>query len=153
MTRPKKRATTPYGSTSAHIGTALGKLQSSAPAVRTQQQRRGAQIDAMAQLDSVVYAVLTLDGLVKIGRSENLRERMKFYRISGRDMTRLLVVFPGSLPEERMAQRVVAAHLARGKEYFHPHPDVIRWVNESRDRMGVPPWEPPAAQPLTSARS
>lgn len=105
-------------------------------------ERRQEQTDAIAQMGSVVYAVWTLDKLVKIGRSDNLAERLRRYRISGPDMHRLLLVIPGSLREERAAQAPFREHLERGLEFFRPAPEVVAWVNEVRSRMGIPPWDP-----------
>lgn len=47
-----------------------------------------------------------------------------------------------ALFEERVAQAQFLEHLERGREFFRPAPEVIAWVNEIRDRMGVPAWDP-----------
>lgn len=100
---------------------------------------REEQFAAMAAMGLVVYAVWTHDKLIKIGITANIRTRLERYRISGRNMHRLLLVTPGNLQMERTLHRMFAEHLERGREFFRPAPEIIYYINLVRDRMGVPP--------------
>jgi hypothetical protein len=45
---------------------------------------------------------------------------------------------PGTLAHERACHAIHSAHLARGREYFHPHPDLLAHINEIRDHLNIP---------------
>lgn len=82
----------------------------------------------------VVYFFRTKDDLVKIGYTANIAERV--FRLGG--WNRLLAIQPGTLADERDAHERFTGCLARGREYFHPFPELIAYINEIRGAMGVP---------------
>jgi hypothetical protein len=45
---------------------------------------------------------------------------------------------PGTIAHEKACHALHARHLARGREYFHPHPDLLAHINEIRDHLNVP---------------
>lgn len=85
-----------------------------------------------------VYFIRTQDGLIKIGHTGNLGKRHNAY---GPGWDHLLAVVPGDRELEKAQHRRFAAHLARGREWFHPAPDLIDYINDIRSRLGVPPVE------------
>lgn len=88
----------------------------------------------------VVY-VIRFDDVIKIGWTRNLAERLTRLGVRRSEMERLLVVMPGTESLEHELHIKFRRSLARGKEYFHPTPDLIEWINEKRDAMGVAPLE------------
>lgn len=105
---------------------------------------RTARNKALADMGYVVYAIQTDDMLVKFGRSENLARRLRSYKIPMSSLHRLLMVMPGSASTERSVLAMFRPYLARKREYFHPAPPVLYFINQVRDRMGVPPLSPDA---------
>lgn len=89
-------------------------------------------------LPPVVYFMRTRDDLIKIGHTRDLAAR-KYHFGSG--WTHILAILPGSRDDERAMHHRFADHLARGKEYFHPAPDVISYINGLRAKLGVSPIE------------
>lgn len=81
----------------------------------------------------VVYAATSRDGLVKIGFTTNLARRLLPFG----GWKSLLAALPGTYDEEQQIHASLAAHVARGREYYHRHPDVLAIVNEMRARMGA----------------
>lgn len=100
---------------------------------------RRKQLEAMADLSHVIYAVLTDDGLIKIGYSENLQNRLRFYGIGVKNMNRLLLVMSGARHEEQQLHDRFRRYRARGHEYYRPAPAIIDMINRERERLGVPP--------------
>lgn len=76
---------------------------------------------------SVVYVVQRDDGLIKIGTTVQYRTRMGALRSAYGELT-VLAVMPGGYPEEAQLHRTFAAHLAEGREWFHPAPVLLDWV-------------------------
>lgn len=89
------------------------------------------------QLPPVVYFLRTPDGLVKIGHTAgNLGQRRQTFRAQWEDVLALL---PGSRADEAAMHRRFRRHLARGREFFQPAPEVIDYINELRAGMGLSP--------------
>ena len=84
------------------------------------------------RIPPVVYVLQREDGLVKIGTTHNLFARLKAH---GRDhgALRLFGTLPGGTYEERALHRRFAAHLAEGREWFHPHDEVMAFAEGLRD--------------------
>lgn len=100
--------------------------------------RRAAIRDALAEIGEVIYAITCEDGLIKIGHTTDLRHRRSQHGVAFQDV---VAVMPGSYEDEQAIHRSLRAHVARGREYYHPHPDVIDFVNDIRSRAGVAPIE------------
>ncbi len=96
-------------------------------------RRRETPTDIARQLGPCVYAVRTDDGLVKIGHSTDLANRIKAY--GGWDA--LLVAVPGTRDDEASLHQQFAKHRAHGREFYTPHAEVMAFVNERRIRMGL----------------
>jgi hypothetical protein len=89
-----------------------------------------------AEIGPVVYFIRTDDGLIKIGYTAQLHKRKAAY---GPEWDRVLAVMPGTLAHEKACHMLHHQHLARGREYFRPAPDLIAHINEIRVRLHVPP--------------
>lgn len=88
------------------------------------------------ELGPVVYVIRTDDGLVKIGHTTDLASRKRAY---GSGWDRILLVQRGTVEDEAALHERFAEHVARGREYFHPAPALLAFVNESRALLGVGP--------------
>lgn len=94
---------------------------------------------ALRALGPVIYAVETVDDLIKIGHSRDLANRLQAYGITVYDMRRLLMVRSGTVLEELKLHEHFAPYVARGREYYHRAPEVIEYINAVRRQMGVGP--------------
>ena len=119
----------------AALAEAVRTGQSAGEAIAAQRREISAAIHG---LPPVVYCVLTTDGLIKFGHSTNLLNRLHAYGIGVGNARRLLMVKPGTLVDEQVIHERFAAHAAHGREYFHPAREIIDYLNEERERMGVP---------------
>jgi hypothetical protein len=86
-------------------------------------------------LGPVVYFIRCDDGLIKIGYTTQLHVRRAVY---GKGWDRVLAVMPGTMAHEKACHALHHAHLAKGREYFHPHPDLLAHINEIREHLNVP---------------
>ncbi len=89
----------------------------------------------LAALGPVIYAIRTRDGLIKIGFTTNLGQRYSSLG-SQRD---ILAWRPGSYAEEQALHDQLSAHVCRGREWYHPHPEVLAVVNAMRGDLGQTP--------------
>lgn len=87
-------------------------------------------------LPSVVYFIRTKDDLIKIGHTGDLANRRTAF---GAGWQRVLAIVPGSRDDEAAMHGRFAAHLARGREYFKPAPELIEYINDIRANLGVGP--------------
>lgn len=90
---------------------------------------------AAREIGSCVYFIRCNDGLIKIGFTTNLAGRRAAY---GPGWDRVLAALPGTLAHEKACHALHADHLAKGREYFYPHPDLLAHINEIREHLGVP---------------
>jgi len=78
--------------------------------------------------------------LIKIGTTTNLRQRMASLH------AQTLATEPGDIGRERQLhlrfKHLVAS--GRSREWFHPGPDLVAYINELRAASGVPPVDSPA---------
>ncbi|GAA0454064.1 hypothetical protein GCM10010361_17660 [Streptomyces olivaceiscleroticus] len=86
----------------------------------------------------VVY-FMRRERLIKIGTSTNLGTRASQLAM------RVLATIEGGESTERRLHARFAPLLAFGREWFHPAPSLIAYINEIRGREGRPPID--AAQP------
>ncbi len=85
-------------------------------------------------LGPVVYAIATFDGLVKIGYSGNMAQRYRSYTRIGQ----LVAWESGGTPErEAELHALLAPHAARGREWYHPTPEVLAVVYAMREALGI----------------
>jgi len=85
-------------------------------------------------LPPVIYCIRLDDGCIKIGWTEDLAARKRSF---GKGWQRILAVTPGTLEDEKELHVVLAASLARGREYYHPTAEVMAVVNDMRRRVGL----------------
>lgn len=84
----------------------------------------------------VVYAARLADGVIKIGFTKNIGDRLRYL---GCNFEGLLALVPGTLDDERAIHARLVAHRARGREYYHPVPEVLDAVNIMRATFGIEP--------------
>lgn len=90
-------------------------------------------LTAMCTGIHMVYAIRTTDGLVKIGCTSNLASRAR--QIPGE----IIAFRPGDFDDEAVIHATLAAHRARGREYYHPTTAVLAVVNDLREHFNLPP--------------
>lgn len=83
---------------------------------------------------SVVYAIRTPDGLIKVGCSASLWNRRRSLGAAAE----ILAFRFGDFDDEQAIHRALAEHRARGREYYHPTPAVMAMVNDMRDEWNLP---------------
>jgi hypothetical protein len=83
----------------------------------------------------VVYAIRTKDGLIKIGWTSDLYNRVRGFGGTGS----ILAWMPGTLDDEQALHRGLATHVARGREYYNPTAEVLSEVNAMRETLGLDP--------------
>lgn len=71
---------------------------------------------------------------VKIGFAKNVSQRMRQYPPTAA----LLAVEPGTPKIERARHSLFAAHLAHGREWFNPNPELDAWITQVLERHGAP---------------
>ena len=87
---------------------------------------------------SVLYAIRLADGLIKIGWTSNLYGRWRqLASTDGAD--RVLGFTFGSRDDETELHHQLTGHAAHGREYYHPHPDVLAVINGWRVALGREP--------------
>lgn len=84
----------------------------------------------------LVYAVRLPDGIIKIGWTKDFNARRRAFTS---DYDAILAVMPGTFDDEQAIHARLAQHVARGREYYHPHAEVLACVNELRSKVGVDP--------------
>lgn len=89
----------------------------------------------LSALGSVVYAIRTRDGLIKIGFTADLGQR---YSALGR-MGNILGWAPGTRADEAAIHRSFHGLAVQGREYYPDHPRVLSLVNEMRRDLGQEP--------------
>jgi len=100
---------------------------------RVEEARRARRIGLDAQ--SVVYYLLEADGMVKIGYTNNLKDRLIALRLP---FDSVLAVEPGGRPLER-ERHAQFKHLRQGRwEKFRPAPDLQQHVAAVVERHGPP---------------
>ena len=92
---------------------------------------------ALSSLPPCVYFVRMPDGIVKIGHSGSMAQRMA--NLGGE----LLAFIPhATIADERAVQRRFAHLLDFGREWFRPGPDLLAYIAELRAALGLAPATP-----------
>lgn len=84
----------------------------------------------------VIYAIRCPDGLIKIGHTADLQSRRRHF---DSDPNAILAVRQGTYDEEQAIHATLNASCARGREYYHPTPEVLAFVNGIRQGYGLDP--------------
>ena len=92
--------------------------------------------ETLNELGPVLYAFRTRDGLIKFGFSKHLAQRAASF--GGLDAI-LAVRLGATYTDEQALHDSLQAHVARGREFYHPTPEIIATVNAMRADMGMPP--------------
>ena len=93
----------------------------------------------LAALGTVLYAVAVGDDTIKIGYTADVVRRLDHMRSETREECRLLAIRFGSMDDEREVHQSLAAFRSHGREYYHPHPEVLALVDQWRQAMGQAP--------------
>ncbi|MBC7938713.1 MAG: GIY-YIG nuclease family protein, partial [Chitinophagaceae bacterium] len=90
----------------------------------------------ISDLGEIVYAILVADGIVKIGWTTDLYNRFRNLRTCDGAVKVLGFTFGGHA-EEMEIHKALHAHVARGREYYHPAPEVMEVINGWRAAVGM----------------
>jgi hypothetical protein len=92
----------------------------------------------MNSLGSVIYAARLADGTIKIGCTTHFGQRLTWLKSHvGLDVELLAFRF-GAYEDEQAIHASLREHLRRGREYYHPDPEVLAVVNAMRDDLHMP---------------
>lgn len=104
--------------------------------ITAETDRMAAIYECLRELDGIelIYAIRLPDGIIKIGHTREIMARRRHF-----DSTpeAILAIKPGTYDEEQAIHEQLAPHRARGREYYHPTPEVLAYVNGIRDDLGV----------------
>ncbi len=84
---------------------------------------------------TILYAIRVGDGSIKIGFTGNFYERARHIRMKDGGGEVLAFRF-GTRQDESEIHKSLIAHRSRGREYYHPHPQVLELVNKWRAALG-----------------
>lgn len=101
--------------------------------IRNREQVRARALRAMNRSGAIIYAIRTPEGLIKIGCSSDVASRRRHLG------SEILALKFGDRDDENALHQELVSHRARGREYYHPHPDVLAVVNGLRDDIGLDP--------------
>jgi len=93
----------------------------------------------LAALGTVLYAVAVGDDTIKIGYTADVVRRLDHLRSETSQPCRLLAIHFGTMDDEREVHQSLAAFRSHGREYYHPHPEVLALVDQWRQAMGQAP--------------
>lgn len=97
--------------------------------------RRETPTSIARELGPVVYFVRTDSGLIKIGHTVDLANRIKAYG----GWRTLLAVQPGTRDDEHALHVRFADDLAEGREFFRASTGLLAYVNDVREPLGMEP--------------
>lgn len=97
------------------------------------------RMETMESLGSVVYVARLSDGIIKIGWTQNFGNRLRYLKSQNRQSVTLLAFMFGDRDDEQEIHAQLTEHRARGREFYHPHPDVLAIVNTMRGDLGMEP--------------
>jgi hypothetical protein len=96
---------------------------------------RPQSVPALARaVGDVVYFIRCADGLIKIGWTRTIARR-RTELTSG--WANLLAIKPGTFADEQALHHALRAHIAHGREYYHPTPEIMGLINEIRGTYGL----------------
>lgn len=93
---------------------------------------RNAALRALQGCESVVYAMRVDGGIIKIGWTTQLVTRRE--NLVGQ----ILGFRPGDYDDEQAIHASLIEHRARGREFYHPTPEVMAVVNDIRGHFNLP---------------
>lgn len=93
----------------------------------------GIQLEDDEPVPGWIYYIRIGD-TIKIGYSKDVNRRMRAYPPTAE----LLAVEPGTTVLERKRHQHFGAHLAHGREWFTPNPELDTWITTLRDHYGDP---------------
>lgn len=93
----------------------------------------------LAALGTVLYAVAVGGDTIKIGYTADVVRRLDHLRSETSQPCRLLAIHFGTMDDEREVHQSLAAFRSHGREYYHPHPEVLALVDQWRQAMGQAP--------------
>lgn len=110
------------------------KITTYETAVRPDQHRWAGPI--LNSLGAGIYAVRTADGLIKIGQTSHLGNRIRSYG-TGREL--LAIRLGATFADEQAIHESLAGHSVRGREWYAPAQPVLDVVNAMRADLGQEP--------------
>ena len=87
----------------------------------------------------MLYAAAIGADVIKIGYTTDVVRRLDKLRSTSGEPCRLLAIRFGTMDDERELHRSLKNHRSHGREYYHPHPEVLALVDQWRQAMGQAP--------------
>lgn len=88
---------------------------------------------------SALYAARVGEDVIKIGFTNDLAGRVRtLAHYNDAQIDVLAIQLGSSYEEEQEIHASLEPYRARGREYYHPTPEVLAIVNAMRDRFGLP---------------
>ena len=84
----------------------------------------------------VIYAARLNDGTIKIGYTTDVKDRLVHL---GCGLEGILALVPGTYQQEQDIHSGLIAYRHHGREYYHPHEQVIAVVNQMRATFDLKP--------------
>jgi hypothetical protein len=96
--------------------------------------------ESLRELNGVelIYAIRCRDGIIKIGHTRDLMSRRRHFASSDNPEA-ILSIQHGTYEDEQALHATLKASVARGREYYHPTPEVLAYINGVRATLGVDP--------------
>lgn len=117
-----------------HAPTHTGKYDAPGELPGRRNRFRAEAVRSLTAGRSVVYALRLTSGEIKIGCSSDLANRRRYV---GAGAEIIGFVF-GEYEDEQAIHTRLVPHRSRGREYYHPTPEVMAVVNEMRDYFHLP---------------
>lgn len=107
-------------------------------AVPEETVRRTAIYECLRELDGVelIYAIRCPGGTIKIGYTRELLNRRRHFDSA---FKAILAIKPGTYADEQALHAQLRESVAHGREYYHPTPEVLAFINDIRADLGVDP--------------
>jgi hypothetical protein len=84
----------------------------------------------------LIYAIRCPSGTIKIGHTRDLMARRRHFDST---LEAILAITPGTYGEEQAIHAQLQASVAHGREYYHPTPEVLTFINGLREALGIQP--------------
>jgi hypothetical protein len=94
------------------------------------------RVAALSLIGEVMYAAQMPDGLIKIGHTTNLQQRLRHQNLHG---STLLAIKRGTYDDEQVLHDSLATHAHHAREWYWPADPVLDLINDWRQALGMAP--------------
>lgn len=104
-------------------------------AEREAREREAAKVEHLANVTKGDIYFIRLNGLVKVGWTRDICQRLKSYGAS----VELLALYPASRDDETNLHRQLTPARARGREWYEDGPIIQLFIDKALEQFGMPP--------------